>query len=107
MAIYPNIALAVDIWSLDCTVIEMLTAMYCTQHQWAPNSNCSIELKEKQAFGNTKLTRPAVKGYAIQKGFRLKKIKNDSCRYTVTCKNDACHLHGGGCYFCMVALDGE
>ncbi|KAL5779322.1 hypothetical protein ACOSQ2_010059 [Xanthoceras sorbifolium] len=50
----------------------------------------SIELKEGQVFGNAKLTRAVVKGYAIYEGFRLKKIKNDSYRYTVTCKNDAC-----------------
>ncbi|KAL5818583.1 hypothetical protein ACOSQ4_022425 [Xanthoceras sorbifolium] len=29
-------------------------------------------------------------GYAIQKGFRLKKIKNNNCRYTIICKNNAC-----------------
>ncbi|KAL5774615.1 hypothetical protein ACOSP7_012172 [Xanthoceras sorbifolium] len=55
-------------------------AKYCTRHQWAPNSNGSIELKEGQVFGNAKLIRATVNG----------KIKNDSCRYTVTCKNDAC-----------------
>ncbi|KAL5793333.1 hypothetical protein ACOSP7_001927 [Xanthoceras sorbifolium] len=65
-------------------------AKYCTRHQWALNSNGSIKLKEGQVFGNAKLIRATVKGYAIQEGFRLKKIKNDSCRYTVTCKNDAC-----------------
>ncbi|KAL5820490.1 hypothetical protein ACOSQ3_022372 [Xanthoceras sorbifolium] len=43
-------------------------AKYYTQHQWAPKSNGSIEMKEGQ------------------EGFRLKKIKNDSCRYTVTCE---------------------
>ncbi|KAL5818481.1 hypothetical protein ACOSQ4_022323 [Xanthoceras sorbifolium] len=47
-------------------------AKYYTQHQWAPKSNGSIEMKEGQVFGNAKLTRAA-------------KIKNDSCRYTVTC----------------------
>ncbi|KAL5831377.1 hypothetical protein ACOSQ4_016731 [Xanthoceras sorbifolium] len=47
---------------------------YCIQHQWARNSNGSIELKEEQVFGNAKLTRAAVKGY----------------RYTVTCKNETC-----------------
>ncbi|KAL5765521.1 hypothetical protein ACOSP7_016138 [Xanthoceras sorbifolium] len=52
------------------------------------NSNGSIKLKEGQVFSNAKLTRAAVKGYAIQEGFRLKKIKNGSCRYTITCKND-------------------
>ncbi|KAL5763779.1 hypothetical protein ACOSQ2_016373 [Xanthoceras sorbifolium] len=52
------------------------------------NSNGSIKLKEGQVFSNEKLTRVAVKGYAIQEGFRLKMIKNGSCRYTITCKND-------------------
>ncbi|KAL5739369.1 hypothetical protein ACOSP7_028272 [Xanthoceras sorbifolium] len=36
------------------------------------------------------MTRDAVKRYAIDEGFTLKKIKNDSYRYTVTCKNEAC-----------------
>ncbi|KAL5842431.1 hypothetical protein ACOSQ3_013034 [Xanthoceras sorbifolium] len=65
-------------------------AKYCTGHQWTPNSNGSIELEEGQVFDNAKLIRATVKGYAIQEVFRLKKIKNDNCRYTVTCKNDAC-----------------
>ncbi|KAL5847149.1 hypothetical protein ACOSQ3_010673 [Xanthoceras sorbifolium] len=52
-------------------------AKYCIRHQWTPNSNGSIELKEGQVLGNAKLIRAA-------------KIKNDSCRYTVSRKNDAC-----------------
>ncbi|KAL5751935.1 hypothetical protein ACOSQ2_022442 [Xanthoceras sorbifolium] len=56
----------------------------------APNPNGSIKLKEGQVFDNAKLTRAAAMGYAIQKGFRLKKIKNNNCRYTIICKNDAC-----------------
>ncbi|KAL5768357.1 hypothetical protein ACOSQ2_015140 [Xanthoceras sorbifolium] len=50
---------------------EQIFSKYCTRHQWAPNPNGT-----------------AVKGYAIYEGFRLKKIKNNSRIYTVTCKNE-------------------
>ncbi|KAL5787937.1 hypothetical protein ACOSP7_004886 [Xanthoceras sorbifolium] len=38
----------------------------------------------------TRMAKAAMKGYAIQEEFRLKKIKNDGYRYIVACKNDAC-----------------
>ncbi|TXG62753.1 hypothetical protein EZV62_009747 [Acer yangbiense] len=65
-------------------------ARYCRDNQWAPNPNGTIAFEDGQIIGNAKMTRAAVKMYAIQEGFTLKKVKNDKCRYTVVCKNDAC-----------------
>ncbi|TXG48959.1 hypothetical protein EZV62_024834 [Acer yangbiense] len=64
-------------------------ASYCRDNQWALNPNRTIAFKDGQIIGNAKMTRAAVKMYAIQEGFTLKKVK-DKCRYTVVCKNDAC-----------------
>ncbi|KAL5786183.1 hypothetical protein ACOSQ2_008575 [Xanthoceras sorbifolium] len=55
-----------------------------------PNDDGSIKFRPGQIFGNVKLVRKTVKKYAIQEGFRLKKIKNDRHRFTATCSNEAC-----------------
>ena len=65
-------------------------ARYCRDNQWVPNPNGTITFEDGQIIGNAKMTRAIVKMYAIQEGFTLKKVKNDKCRYTVVCKNDAC-----------------
>ncbi|KAL5789724.1 hypothetical protein ACOSQ2_004612 [Xanthoceras sorbifolium] len=64
-------------------------AKYRKQHQWAPNLNGTIKLRNINVFGNKHKAIHAVKGYAIHEGFTLIKIKNDSYRYTVTCKNES------------------
>ncbi|KAL5753306.1 hypothetical protein ACOSQ2_023813 [Xanthoceras sorbifolium] len=55
-----------------------------------PNDDGSIEFRPGQIFGNIKLVREIVKKYAIQEGFRLKRIKNDRHRFTAMCNNEAC-----------------
>ncbi|KAI9186441.1 hypothetical protein LWI28_017278 [Acer negundo] len=82
-----------DTWLLQSSdeeteVIKM--AKYCRQHQWAPNPDGSIEISEGQILGNAKVARDVLKRYAIQEVFAMNKIKNDKCRYTVSCKNKTC-----------------
>ncbi|KAK3197819.1 hypothetical protein Dsin_021234 [Dipteronia sinensis] len=36
------------------------------------------------------MVRDVVRGYAIQEGFELNRLKNDQCRYTAKCFNDTC-----------------
>ncbi|KAL5780079.1 hypothetical protein ACOSQ2_010816 [Xanthoceras sorbifolium] len=66
------------------------SAKYCTQYEWTPNLNRTIELRKGFIFGNTKMKRDAVKRYAIHEGFTLKKNKMTATDTLVTCKNEAC-----------------
>ncbi|KAK4848532.1 hypothetical protein QYF36_014274 [Acer negundo] len=63
---------------------------YCIQHEWKPNPNGSISLREGQVFRNAKVVKDVVRRYDIQQGFQLKRVKNDLCRFICECFNDAC-----------------
>ncbi|KAK2633978.1 hypothetical protein Ddye_028770 [Dipteronia dyeriana] len=63
---------------------------YCREHQWRPNPDGSIEISEGQILGNEKTARDVIKRYAIHEGLALARIKNDKCRYTVSCNNKTC-----------------
>ncbi|KAK3189605.1 hypothetical protein Dsin_029166 [Dipteronia sinensis] len=63
---------------------------YCVKHEWKPNLGGSILLSEGQVFRNAQMVRDVVRGYAIQEGFELNRLKNDQCRYTAKCFNDTC-----------------
>ncbi|KAK2634600.1 hypothetical protein Ddye_029392 [Dipteronia dyeriana] len=66
------------------------TGRYYRDNQWGLNPNGTIAFQDWQIIGNAKMTREVIKLYAIQEGFRLKKIKNDKYRYTMVYENETC-----------------
>ncbi|KAK3212169.1 hypothetical protein Dsin_016875 [Dipteronia sinensis] len=77
-----------DLFDEETGFIKM--AKYCRQHQWRPNPDGSIEISERQIIGNAKTERYVIKRYTIHEGFAFARIKNDKCRYMVSCKNETC-----------------
>ncbi|XP_027118737.2 uncharacterized protein [Coffea arabica] len=57
---------------------------------WTYNSREDIEFKKGQLFTNVDAFRAALKDYVIQKGFPIKRPKNEKTRCTAICDVDRC-----------------
>ena len=57
---------------------------------WTYNPREDIEFKKGQLFTNVDAFRAALKDYVIQKGFPIKRLKNEKTRCTAICDVDGC-----------------